>query len=647
MKKILLLASSIGLAMSMNAQTLNENFDAVTAPALPTSWITLPTVSGQPAAWRTGTNVNLGSSYFPIPSTGTGKAVAVNDDKDSADYSAASLETSTFSLAGIVKPYLNFKAFYLKGQLNQAGTLFEEFKVQISTNGGTSYTDLAMIEGNTINGWEDRFISLLPYLNSTNVKIKFLYNDKGAWAYGVALDDIRVFDAPANDIKLTSVAPASGTSAAYGASGTTKNISGVVFNNGSNAITSYTVKYQQGTSAIQSYNVTGANIAPFTSANFIHNIPFTIPGANTYNFKVWAELTGDANHANDTLNSATVIGTYYTPLKKPLFEEGTGTWCGWCPRGMVYLDSFANSANGSKASLVAVHNSDPMTITAYDNAMGQYISGFPNLVTDRTGTQADPSQIFTKFTSASQNFGGGDITATPSVSGNTATVNFTFKPAADMPAQMKVALIVTEDGVKGTGSGWNQSNYYAGGGSGVMGGWESKSSSVSGVVFDHVARYINNPTGDASILPATMTGNQTYNGTLNATLNASWTGTLHYVVVVFNADGTVANTQNGLLRSAGGTNIKNIASDVNSLELYPNPVNTNNVTVKLDISKSQNSTINITDVLGKVVYSMKSEKLNVGTNYINIPVNTLSNGTYFVNLISEGGNTTTKITVAK
>lgn len=203
--------------MSMNAQTLNENFDAVTAPALPTSWITLPTVSGQPAAWRTGTNVNLGSSYFPIPSTGTGKAVAVNDDKDSADYSAASLETSTFSLAGIVKPYLNFKAFYLKGQLNQAGTLFEEFKVQISTNGGTSYTDLAMIEGNTINGWEDRFISLLPYLNSTNVKIKFLYNDKGAWAYGVALDDIRVFDAPANDIKLTSVAPASGTSAAYGA----------------------------------------------------------------------------------------------------------------------------------------------------------------------------------------------------------------------------------------------------------------------------------------------------------------------------------------------------------------------------------------------------------------------------------------------
>lgn len=68
-----------------------------------------------------------------------------------------------------------------------------------------------------------------------------------------------------------------------------------------------------------------------------------------------------------------VIPSFY-PVKRPLFEEATGTWCGWCPRGMVGMRELAKEFPEFIGA--AYHNNDPMMVTEdYPWAMDGYPSG--------------------------------------------------------------------------------------------------------------------------------------------------------------------------------------------------------------------------------------------------------------------------------
>jgi len=76
-------------------------------------------------------------------------------------------------------------------------------------------------------------------------------------------------------------------------------------------------------------------------------------------------------------------------------EEGTGTWCQWCPRGAVYMDLYETNYSDFWAG-VAVHNSDPMTVTEYDAGVGTLIGGYPSALVDRC-TDVDPSGMGPDF----------------------------------------------------------------------------------------------------------------------------------------------------------------------------------------------------------------------------------------------------------
>ena len=53
-----------------------------------------------------------------------------------------------------------------------------------------------------------------------------------------------------------------------------------------------------------------------------------------YNLNICAEISGvvDGDASNNCV-SHTVSGQSFVPTKHVVIEEGTGTWCGWCPRG--------------------------------------------------------------------------------------------------------------------------------------------------------------------------------------------------------------------------------------------------------------------------------------------------------------------------
>ena len=69
----------------------------------------------------------------------------------------------------------------------------------------------------------------------------------------------------------------------------------------------------------------------------------------------------------------------FVPVHRALVEEYTGTWCGWCTRGLVAMHKLAE-AYGDDFIGVAYHNSDPMAI------MEEYpspVQGFPSAFVER------------------------------------------------------------------------------------------------------------------------------------------------------------------------------------------------------------------------------------------------------------------------
>lgn len=179
--------------------------------------------------------------------------------------------------------------------------------------------------------------------------------------------------------------------------------------------------------------------------------------------------------------------------RKVVCEEGTGTWCGWCVRGIVALDSLRRGC-ADWAIGIAAHGGDPMA-NDYVGAIGPYLrsGGYPDGTVNRL-VSCDPG----KFVPTARNAFLAEktlVAMSMDVSMATATtVNATTHLwfADDQPeANYRLAFAITENNVhQPDDKGYDQHNYYADGASGVMGGYEHMSNPVpaSMMWYQDVAR---------------------------------------------------------------------------------------------------------------------------------------------------------------
>jgi thiol-disulfide isomerase/thioredoxin len=652
MKKMLLLFS---VAMAVSAGVTHaqnfvyENFNATVGGALPTNWTSNPANQ-----WKTGAPDDI-AAFYRLGESGNAAShmMAVSINGNSASANDAVLSTPAINLPGsATAAKLVFDKCYFGVSLQADPSKKETFTLVVSTNGGTTWSDLAIINANSASGWSDTAINVGTYAGQSNLKFGFKYNNTGTALVGASLDNIRVYVQGANDIAITTAAPVAGTPAGYKVVGGTVSVTGTVYNYGSATLNNYTVKYQQGANPAVAYNVTGANIASLEGGSFTHNVPFTIPSVGTFPLKVWVEQTGDTYHGDDTA-AAQAVGVAFMPAKRLVFEEGTGTWCGWCPRGAVFMEEFAEETP-NMAAQIAVHNSDPMEVSAYDNYMVTYNGGgFPNLVTDRA-ILSDPSDVSAVYNEMKDNFGFAELTmGAPTVSGTTVTIPVTVK-AATAISNPKLSLVVTESNVVGSGSGWPQTNYYEGGGNGAMGGWESQPESVTNVRYHFVARAISpSPAGEASGLPATLTANTTYTATVTATLNPAWkVADLQYIVML--NDGNSTNVLNSVFSPLPvlkpglitPTSISNVEAGIEKAQLYPNPT-ADKAYLQVELKEATAATMTITDATGRSVTAPKTSALHAGNNVLEVPTAGLSNGIYLVNLETGKGRISMKLNVVK
>jgi hypothetical protein len=298
---------------------------------------------------------------------------------------------------------------------------------------------------------------------------------------------------------------------------------------------------------------------------------------------------------------------------------------------------------------IAVHNADPMTVTDYDAAIGGLIGGYPSALVDR-GSEVDPSgmgnQFFQRLQSAPRALIQNGATWDPATRMLYVSVTANFQNAADN--NYKLACVLTEDDVTGTGAGWSQSNAYAGGGNGAMGGFESLPNPVPAaqMVYNHVARSIlPSFNGFANSFPAFVSSGESHTVNFLFILPAGWDeNNIHIIGMLIDPNGGIDNAGKATIPEAVdngyvyGT-VANVAEmDLSQPDaifaIAPNPA-TNSTVLSINLNQEAEIGLSIIDMSGKVLAERNYGNLN-GSSTISLNTSNLNPGVYFVNLTVNG-----------
>ncbi len=632
MKKKLLSLSALLLSGMAFSQTtiLLEDFES----GLPGTWS--QTTNSTDGGWLAGTATTLSSQYWAISTANATDIVATNDDQCNCDKSADRLMSPTLNLSTVTAARLSVDIFF-NGGTYQGST--EIGLIEISTNGGSTWTTLQTLTGAA--DWYTNFIDLSAYVGQSNVKIAFHYNDDAGWLFGYAIDNFYVYEPAPVDVEMTSlnvnqyvVGPGSST------------IAGTITNLGSTTLTSVVIDWNDGTPHPQTFTV---SIAPMGTYNFTHGTTLSVAAGTNYNIDVTATAAADAVSGNNML-STIVYGLTFMPTTKVVGEEGTGTWCGWCPRGAVYMGDKANTYPSTWVG-IAVHNADPMTVTAYDAGVSALISGYPSGLIDRI-PETDPMDFEAAYLNRITVVRPADVAVTNGWNSTTRVMNITVTAtfAASLTGiNMRLAAVVVEDNVTGTASTYDQTNYYSSTSqnialSGAGHNWQTEPNPVpaANMEYDHVARaLLPSFAGQASSVPTSVTAGGTATFSFNYTVPATQDETQMKVIglLIDQASGEIVNANEG----QASLGVAEQANDIFTASLYPNPAN-ELVTLNLNIKESNDVSVEMYNIAGALVNSSDLGTLN-GGNRITLNASNYEAGIYTVHINVGGSVITQKLVI--
>ncbi|MGA9211636.1 Omp28-related outer membrane protein [Kaistella sp.] len=420
-------------------------------------------------------------------------------------------------------------------------------------------------------------------------------------------------------------------------------IKAVLKNVGSNNISSVEFNWNDGTGDHKQRVV--AYLSAGQQREVTHPIPVSLSNSTIETKTILVSITQvndaeDGNPSDNNMNATTSIVSQAIP-KKVVFEEGTGTWCGWCPRGMVALKNVNEEYPDDQIS-IGVHNGDPMAFAAYNS--GAAFGSFPGMNVDRElkGVDINPSNMAGYINSRKTLLSPAQLTGEFSISGQQLTANVNSKFFINNPnVNYRLSVILIEDGVKGTASGFRQSNYYAGGSNGEMGGFESLPNPVPAaqMVYDHVGRaLLGGYAGQESSIPSAITDGQTVNYTFNYTIPSDYIkDNLTAVVLLLDAtDGTIIS---GAKLSKTILAVNDIKANAAKFSIYPNPAKSD---FNLKLPTDGTYKIAIFDMAGRAVKNYGAIHSNNKT--IKLGFN-LVPGKYLVNISQDGKSITKELLV--
>ncbi|MDR9486878.1 T9SS-dependent choice-of-anchor J family protein [Salibacter sp.] len=521
----------------------------------------------------------------------------------------------------------------------------ENYTVYVSTGNTTndftsSSTTFNEIVGSSNDEYLVRSLDVSSYAGQS-IYVAFRHHNVSD-QYRLNIDDISVKTLAPVEVSLESVDIND-----RGVDGDVVDISGTIKNNGSSTINSVEVTWTDGTNSYTD-NITGLSIASYQEYDFTHSDQLSITGGETYNIDVSISVDNDADNTNNEITGSAVFGLMFESDNTVVIEEGTGTWCGWCPRGEIAMNYMYNNYADQGFIGIAVHNNDPMVVTEYDN--GSAFTGFPGMHINRSILGAGVSQ--NNMESAYNQFMDRLALAEMDIADAYITTDSNIKVilvsqfAANLSDEYRYAVVIMEDDVTGTSSGYAQVNYYAGGANGAMGGYENMPDPVpaADMTYNHVGRMLmGGYNGEPGSISSPITAND-YNvhefeepiaGDIDDPSKLTAVG-----MIIETATGEIVNANKRKVSTNGPSSVEKLETS-NSFNLYPNPTNGN---AKLSIVASESDEFNVTvyDVTGKQVMNMPRVAVQQGNNLVQLQTADLNSGMYYVSITSNDGARTVK-----
>ena len=238
-------------------------------------------------------------------------------------------------------PILSFKLLY-QTQPRLAGQLTDYAWVEVSTDGGTTWSKIGGLNTGTnmyndSEGWMEvtqngpgNWLQGAHQLTGTkgagHVKVRFVLQTNEGWELeGIGIDDVKIFDPPANDAAVLTInSPNSDCSMGL------ELVETVLQNSGASVLSNVPVQYRYQINGGPFIAWTSAgnylgNLSPGTSGIFSFTVDFSTSGS--YVLEVRTQLSGDGNSSNDlasrSFNHYNAVSTF--PASES-FESGADNW---------------------------------------------------------------------------------------------------------------------------------------------------------------------------------------------------------------------------------------------------------------------------------------------------------------------------------
>lgn len=326
-----------------------------------------------------------------------------------------------------------------------------------------------------------------------------------------------------------------------------------------------------------------------------HNAPIPYLGSGSFNNEISTENAAERlplkvrlkainGEEVTTENEVSSSGSIITidPKKNVkrtvVMEEFTGTWCGWCPRGMVAIDVLSEEY-GDKFIPIAVHSGDNMVDNSFNGVLSNFSDGsFPSCVLNRVvrcdpyhgtyggdmGVDNDVNDIFFLPTEGVLSID--NLSISDDNTKLTVTTSATFSiNCANTP--YGISYVLTEDGVVDS-----QLNYFSIYASDYSSNPYLKELTKLGKVyeatFNHVGRALYGTFGVEGSLSGTIVPDETKTHTYEITIpeNITDINKVHLVAMLVDAEsGEIVNATT--MKVSEVTGIKQVAGDVASASI--------------------------------------------------------------------------------
>jgi hypothetical protein len=475
---------------------------------------------------------------------------------------------------------------------------------------------------------QTRSISLGSFAGQT---IYFAFRNNSNDKFLLYMDNIRVEVLKDVDVRVRGI-----NFEKYQAVNSVVPITATIENHGALPLTSVHFSYTVGGETFTD-SIDGLNIAPLRTTDIIHNVNYTLAETGEFPISITLDNPNGVEDQDPSNNqgSKSIYGLSEQLPKKVVVEEGTGTWCTWCPRGAVFMDRIADE-HGDVAIPIAVHNGDPMVLEEYDNEFSQSLSGYPSGHVDRKLTDIDPNTFITALQAIQNRIIPAAIEVTTEYDEDTRTVNFSAKGYLSIATQvndLRFAAVITEDSVTGPSPGYDQINAYAGGANGPMGGFENLPNPVpaSQMVYDFVARaLLGGFYGMENSIPDTLEAYEEFEVEFSYQIPAEYEPE-HMKAIVFILDEETGEILNGDMETVvdGTTSVPLIP--LGKSVLYPNPAS-DVMNLSVNFQTTDPVSMTIYDTYGRLVRQLGNLDLSSGAKVETIDVSDLHTGNFILEL---------------